>query len=92
MLCVPWTAKKTNESIMAQIGKYPSLENARLRRKLAYFGHVVRGEGLEKAVMLGMGGGSKSRGRPIRRWLDEVVKSAGLSLQHLKEAEMDGGS
>jgi len=42
MLRVPWTAKRTNESILAQIGKYPTLENVRLRRKLAYFGHVVR--------------------------------------------------
>jgi len=65
------------------------LENLRLRRKLAYFGHVVRGEGLEKAVMLGMGGGSRSRGCPRRRWLDEVVEVAGLPLQHLKEAARD---
>jgi len=74
---------------MAQIGKYPTLENVRLRRKLEYFRHVVRGEGLEKAVMFGMGGGSRSRGRPRRRWLDEVVEVAGLSLQHLKEAARD---
>jgi len=60
MLCDPWTAKKTNESIMAQIGKYPmALENMRLRHKLAYFEHVLRGEGLENAMMLGMGGRSR---------------------------------
>jgi len=74
---------------MAQMGKYPTLENVRLIRKLAYFGHVVWGEGQEKAVMLGMGGGSRSRGHPKRRWLDEVVEVAGLSLQHLKEAAKD---
>jgi len=89
MLYVPWTAKRTNESILAQIGKYPTLENVRLRRKLAYFGHVVKGEGPEKAVMLGIGGRSSSGGRPRRRWLDEVVEVAGLSLQHLKEAVRD---
>jgi len=61
----------------------------RLRRNLAYFGRVVRGEGLEKAVMLGMGFGSISRGCPRRRWLVEVVEVAGLSLQHLKEAVRD---
>jgi len=74
MLRVPWTAKITNESIMAQIGeKKNMLENMRLRRRLAYFGHVVRGEGLDKEVMLGMGGGSRLRRLPRRRWLDEVV-------------------
>jgi len=51
--------------------------------------YVVRGEGLEKAVMLGMGSVSRSRGRPRRRWLDEVVEVTGLSLQHLKEAARD---
>jgi len=64
----------------------------RLRRKLAYFGSVVRGslrEGLEKAVMLGMGGGSGARGRPRRRWLDYVMEVTGLSHQHLKEAARD---
>jgi len=71
------------------IGKYPTLENVRLRHKLAYFGHVVRGENLEEAVMLGMGGGSRSRGRPRRRWRDDVVDVTGLSLQHLKEAARD---
>jgi len=90
MLRVPWTAKKTNKSIMAHILKYPALENVGLGRKLAYFGHVVRDEGLEKAVMLGMGGGIRSRGRPRRRWLNEVVEVTGLSLQHLKEAAREG--
>jgi len=49
MLRVPWTVKRTNESTMAQIGKYPTLENVRIRYNLAYFGHIVRGEGLGKA-------------------------------------------
>jgi len=61
----------------------------RLRRKLAYFGHVVWGEGLEKAVMSGMGGGSRSRGRPRRRGLDEVMEVTRRSLQRLKEAARD---
>jgi len=64
MLHVQCTAKRTNEYIMEQIKKYPMLEIMKLRRKLAYFGHVILGEGLEKAVMLEMGSGSISRGRP----------------------------
>ena len=92
MLRVPWTARRTNASVLEEVGHDTMLELKVLRIKLSYFGHVVRGDGLEKAVMLGMGNGSRSRGRPRRRWLDELLEITGLRLQALIEAagERDG--
>jgi len=68
------------------------LENVRLRRKLAYFGQVVRGESLEKAVMLGMGGESRSRGRPRRRWWWKLPDCPFNICWKQLETEMDRGS
>ena len=66
MLWVPWTSKRTNVSIIDQIGSHKmTLEEMICKQKLTYFGHVMRGEGLEKSVMLGMGGGSRKRGNKI---------------------------
>ena len=80
MLRVPWTAKRTNASILEEIRPTMSLENIILNRKLSYFGHVIRGQGLESTVMLGMGNGQRNRGRPRKRWIDEVRESTGLGL------------
>jgi hypothetical protein len=76
-------------SVLDEIGSDSTLEQKVLKLKLAYFGHVVRGEGLEKTVMLGMGNGSRSRGRPRRRWLDELTEATGLHLQRMKEVARD---
>ena len=89
MLRVSWTEKRTNASIMQQIGTEPMLLNAITKQKLTYFGHVMRAEGLEKSVMMGMGDGQRNRGRPRKRWLDEVKEVTGQTLQELKEAVLD---
>ena len=60
-----------------------------MKQKLSYFGHIVRSTGLEKAIMLGMGKGQRKRGRPRRRWLDDVQDITGLSLQEAKEVVRD---
>jgi hypothetical protein len=89
MLRIPWTAKRTNASIKEEIGAPLPLMNVIIKQKLSYFGHVMRSDGLEKSIMTGMGEGARGRGRPRTRWLDEVQKSTGLSLQELKEATRD---
>ena len=89
MLRIPWTAKRTNISITEEIGITSSLRDMFTRQKLKYFGHVMRSEGLEKSVMMGMGDGARGRGRPRTRWLDEIKECTGLSLQELKEAAQD---
>lgn len=89
MLRIPWTAKRTNVSVLAEVNSDTSLERTAMRMKLAYFGHVLRGQGLEASVMLGMGGGSRGRGRPKKRWLDEVKDVTGRSIADLKEAARD---
>jgi len=89
MLRIAWTAKKTNEFIKEQVQVKVSLEQMINKQKLSYFGHVMRGNGLEKTVMLGMGEGKRSRGRPRRRWIDEVIEATDLSLPELKEAVWD---
>jgi ribosomal protein L7/L12 len=89
LLRIAWTAKRTNASIREQLGISTMMSEQIAERKLKYFGHVMRGDGLEKAVMMGMGGGKRERGRPKIRWLDEIKELTGLSLQELKEAVRD---
>jgi len=80
MLWIPWTAKRSNTSILGEIKEKMSLVHKVLKHKLTYFGHVVRSDGLEKTFMFG-------RGRPRRRWMDEVMETTGLLK--LKEAARD---
>src|SRR5437868_1494026 len=83
LLRLPWTAKRTNHSILDEIKPKKSLEAMVVKQKLTYFGHVMRTmKPLEKSIMIGEG---KIRGRPRTRWIDGIKGTTGLSLQMLKE-------
>jgi hypothetical protein len=89
MLRVPWTAKRTNESIRRELGIENNLTDRLCKQKLTYFGHVMRGNGLEKTIVMGMGEGARGRGRPRTRWMDEIRSLMGMTIQELKEAVWD---
>ena len=89
MLRIPWTAKRTNKSVADEVNTNLSLQGRIIKQKLSYFGHVMRANGLEKSIMLGMGEGQRGRGRPRTRWLDEIQSTTGLNLHQLSEAVQD---
>ena len=90
LLRVPWTARRSNQSILKEISPGPSLEGLMLKLKLQYFGHLMqRVDLLEKTLMVGGIGGRRRRGRQRMRRLDGITDSLGMSLSKLRELVMD---
>ena len=89
-LRVPWTARRSNHSILKEISPGISLEGMMLKLKLQYFGHLMRRvDSLEKTLMLGEIRGRRRRGRPRMRWVDGIMDLMDVSLSELREMVMD---
>ena len=87
---VPWTARRSNQSIVKEISPGCSLEGLMLKVKVQYFGHLMRrGDSLEKTLMLGKIEGSKRRGQQRMRWLDDITDPMDMGLGELRDLVMD---
>ena len=90
LLRVPWTARRSNQSILKEISPGCSLEGLMLKLKLQYFGHLMQSvDSLEKTLMLGGIGGRRRRGRQKMKWLDGITYSMGMNLGRLQESVTD---